>query len=159
MGNGGTEPFPKFIQAHTCSHAFAQMRQLTSMMFEGVPVRFPALTLGFLEAGSGWAPYFLQRMDEEWEKRGHVEATLLTRPPSEYVRGGNIYFSCEADEPLLPQAAQWVGDERIFYASDFPHWDHSYPHSVRELSERRDLSDPQKHCILAENARRFYKLA
>ena len=153
MGNAGGEPFPKFIQAHTCSHALAQMRQFTSMMFDGVPVRFPELTLAFLEAGSGWVPYFLQRMDEEWEKRGHAEAKLLTKSPTDYVRGGRIYFSCEADEPLLPQALQWVGDERIFYASDFPHWDHSYPKSVKELADRADLTDVQKRRILADNAR------
>jgi predicted TIM-barrel fold metal-dependent hydrolase len=122
-------------------------------------VRFPELTLAFLEAGSGWVPYFLQRMDEEWEKRGHAEAKLLTKSPTDYVRGGRIYFSCEADEPLLPQAIQWVGDERIFYASDFPHWDHSYPKSVKELADRADLTDGQKRRILADNARRFYTLA
>ena len=159
MGAAGGEPFPKFIQAHTCSHALAQMRQFTSMMFDGVPVRFPELTLAFLEAGSGWVPYFLQRMDEEWEKRGHAEAKLLTKSPTDYVRGGRIYFSCEVDEPLLPQALQWVGDDRIFYASDFPHWDHSYPKSVKELADRADLTDVQKRRILADNARRFYTLA
>ena len=157
-GFGGAEPFPKFIQAHTCSHALAQMRQITSMMFDGIPVRFPELKLAFLEAGAGWVPYFLQRMDEEWEKRGHVEATILTRSPTEYVRAGPIYFSCEADEPLLPQAAQWVGDDRIFYASDYPHWDHSYPRSVHELGERTDLTEAQKRLVLADNARRFYGL-
>lgn len=159
MGTAGSEPFPRFIQAHTCSHALAQMRQFTSMIFDGVPVRFPRLTLAFLEAGSGWVPYFLQRMDEEWEKRGHVEAKLLTEPPTSLVRQRPIYFSCEADEPLLPQAVAWVGDERIFYASDFPHWDHSYPKSVKELGDRADLTEAQKRAILADNARRFYKLA
>jgi predicted TIM-barrel fold metal-dependent hydrolase len=159
LGVAGSEPFPKFIQAHTCSHAFAQMRQFTSMIFDGVPVRFPELTLAFLEAGSGWTPYFLQRMDEEWEKRGHAEARLLTRPPTDYVRGGRIYFSCEADEPLLPQAVQWVGEDRIVYASDFPHWDHGYPKSVKELTERPDLTDDQKRRILADNARRLYRLS
>jgi uncharacterized protein len=159
MGVAGSEPFPKFIQAHTVSHAFGQMRQFTSMMFDGVPVRFPGLTLVYLEAGTGWVPYFLQRMDEEWEKRGDAEAKLLTRSPSEYVRGGHIYFSCEADEPLLPQAIQWVGDERIVYASDFPHWDNSYPKSVKELASRADLTDAQKRRILADNARQLYHLA
>jgi predicted TIM-barrel fold metal-dependent hydrolase len=158
MGVTGSEPFPRFIQAHTVSHVFGQMRQFTSMMFDGVSVRFPDLTLVYLEAGTGWVPYFLQRMDEEWEKRGHVEAKLLTRSPSECVRGGRIYFSCEADEPLLPQALQWVGDERIVYASDFPHWDNSYPKSVKELADRSDLTDAQKRRILADNARQLYHL-
>jgi predicted TIM-barrel fold metal-dependent hydrolase len=152
------EPFPKFIQAHTCSHAFAQLRQITSMIFEGVPERFPGLTIAYLEAGSGWVPYFLQRMDEEYEKRGHVEATLLTKSPTEYLRSGKIYVSCEADEPLLPQALAYIGDDQVVYASDFPHWDHSYPKSLKELKDRPDLTDGQKRKILADNARRLYGL-
>ena len=44
------------------------------------------------------------------------------------------------------------------YASDFPHWDHSYPKSVKELAERADLGDEAKRQVLAGNARKFYKL-
>ena len=158
MNAVGHEPFPKFIQAHTVSHAFAQLRQITSMMFDGIPVRFPELSIAYLEAGSGWIPYFLQRMDEEYEKRGASEAKLLTESPTEMVRSHPIYFSCEADEPLLPQALAYVGNDRIMYASDFPHWDHSYPKSVKELADRADLSDEAKRNVLAANARRFYHL-
>jgi len=158
MTDVGHEPFPKFIQAHTVSHVFAQLRQITSMMFDGVPVRFPELSIGYLEAGAGWIPYFLQRMDEEYEKRGHAEAKLLTQSPTEIVHGHQIYFSCEADELLLPQALAYVGDDRIMYASDFPHWDHSYPKSVKELADRADLGDAAKRQVLAGNSRRFYKL-
>ena len=158
MGSAGHEPFPKFIQAHACSHVFAQLRQITSMMFEGVHIRFPRLKIAFLEAGSGWIPFFLQRLDEEWEKRGHVEAKLLTKSPTDYVRGGNIYFSCETDEPLLPQALAYVGADRIMYASDVPHWDHSYPKSVKELADRADVTDAQKTSVFSGAARRFYNL-
>jgi predicted TIM-barrel fold metal-dependent hydrolase len=52
-----------------------------------------------------------------------------------------------------------VGDNQIVYASDFPHWDGSYPHSIGELRERDDLSEAQKGKVLADNARRLYKLA
>src|SRR5713101_7102083 len=158
MGVAGHEPFPKFIQAHAVSHVFAQLRQITSVMFDGVPVRFPELSIAYLEAGAGWIPYFLQRMDEEYEKRGASEAKLLTESPTEMVKSHPIYFSCEADEPLLPQALAYVGNDRIMYASDFPHWDHSYPKSVKELADRADLSDEAKRNVLAANARRFYHL-
>jgi len=158
MSNLGFEPFPKFIQAHTVSHAFGQMRQITSMIFEAVPARFPRLRIAYLEAGAGWVPYFIQRMDEEFEKRGHVEATRLPRRPSEYVRGGNIYFSCEAEEILLPQALAYVGADQILYASDYPHWDHGYPQSVKELTDRADVTDAQKRLIFSDNPRRLYRL-
>ena len=42
---------------------------------DGITARFPDLTIACLEAGAGWAPYFLQRMNEEWEKRGHVSVS------------------------------------------------------------------------------------
>ncbi len=158
LGGAGVDLFPRFIQAHTVSHPFGQMRQLTSIVFEGVPERFPALRLAFLEAGAGWAPYWMERMDDEFAKRGAAEAPVLKRRPSEYVRGGNVYFSCEADEWLLPQALKLVGENQIVYASDFPHWDHGYPGSVEEIVNRGDLTEAQKRKVLGENCRRLYGL-
>jgi predicted TIM-barrel fold metal-dependent hydrolase len=157
LGGGGVELFPRFLQAHTCSHAFGQMRQLTSIVLEGVPERFPRLRLAFLEAGCGWVPYWMERMDDEYAKRS-AEAPALRRRPSEYVRGGTLYFSCEADEWLLPPAVRLVGEQQIVYASDFPHWDHSYPASLDELRLRGDLTEAQKRAILGDNARRLYGL-
>jgi uncharacterized protein len=157
LGGAGVELFPQFIQAHTCSHAFGQMRQLTSVIFEGIPERFPDLRIAFLEAGCGWAPYWMERMDDEYAKRAS-EAPVLKKKPSDYVRSGKIYFSCEADEWLLGPAVKLVGENQIVYASDFPHWDHSFPQSIAEIRERGDLSDAQKQKILADNARRLYGL-
>ena len=153
----GVDLFPQFIQAHTCSHAFGQMRQITSMVFEGIPERFPRLRIAYLEAGCGWAPYWAERMDDEYAKRA-AEAPALTRKPSDYIRSGSIFFSCEADEWLLPQALKLIGENQIVYASDFPHWDHSYPASLDEIRDRGDITDIQKRKILSDNTRRLYGL-
>ena len=67
--------------------------------------------------------------------------------------------SCKADEPLLPQARACVGEDRIVYASDFPHRDHSFPKWIAELKGRPDLSDARKRTVPADNARRLYRLA
>jgi len=156
LGGGGVDLYPKFIQAHTVSHPFGQMRQLTSIVFEGIPERFPHLRLAFLEAGVGWVPYWMGRMDEEYDKRGDVDAPGLKKSPSEYVKSGNLYFSCEADEPLLPEALRLVGEDVVVYASDYPHWDNEFPGSIRVLKERKDITDKQAGKILADNARRLY---
>jgi predicted TIM-barrel fold metal-dependent hydrolase len=84
-------------------------------------------------------------------------ATVRKRP-SEYVRSGTIFFSCEADEWLLPQALRIVGENQVVYASDFPHWDHSYPGSIEEIRTRGDLTEVQKGKLLSDNARRLYGL-
>ena len=59
-----------------------------------------------------------------------------------------------ADDKLLPQAIEYMGASQILYASDFPHWDHSYPKSLKELADRPDVSDDDKRKIFSENPRR-----
>ena len=44
-------------------HPVAQMIQMTSFVYEGVFDRFPKLRVGFLEAGTGWVPYMIDRLD------------------------------------------------------------------------------------------------
>src|SRR5437868_3008165 len=66
----GADLFDRFVEVHTLSHPFAQMIQMTSLAFRGVFEAFPRLKVAFLEAGCTWVPYWLGRMDEEWEKRG-----------------------------------------------------------------------------------------
>src|SRR3989449_3426353 len=93
LGGAGVDLFPRFIQAHTCSHPFGQMRQLTSIVFEGIPERFPDLRLAFLEAGAGWAPYWMGRRGDEDDKRGEGAAAALPDKPSDNVPSGETHFS------------------------------------------------------------------
>jgi predicted TIM-barrel fold metal-dependent hydrolase len=148
--------FDKFIEVHTLSHPVAQMIQLTGMLFEGVPELFPRLKIAFMESGCSWVPFWMDRMDEEYEKRGEIEAPLLKKEPSEYVRGGQLYFHAEADEQSMAEAVRRLGDDILFYATDFPHWDHSAPESMHEMAGREDLSLETRRKVLADNARRLY---
>ncbi len=149
--------FDRLIQAHTLSHSGAEMRQMSSIIFEGLPERFPDLRMAFLEAGATWVPYFMDRMDEEFEFRA-AEAPLLKKKPSEYVKSPNIFVACEPEERLLPQTLDIVGANSIIFASDFPHWDHSFPNCLFELEGRTDLSTTQKSQILIDNPKRLYGL-
>src|SRR3989442_3134216 len=99
----------------------------------------------------------MERMDDEYAKRA-AEAPVLKRKPSDYVRSGKIYVSCEADEWLLPQALKLLGENQIVYASDFPRWDNSYPQSIREIRDRAALNDAQQQQIRSDHARRRYTL-
>lgn len=151
----GSELLPSFISTHTCGHPFPVLRQLTAMVFEGIPERFPRLTLGFLEIGCGWLPYWMERMDEEYEKRAR-EAPLLKAKPSEYLTGGRIFYSCEPDEKMISTVVDMIGPDCIMYASDYPHWDMTYPESAGLIRKRHDLSEETKRKVLSDNAYRFY---
>jgi len=152
----GADGFDKFIEVHTLSHPVAQMIQLTGMIFEGVPEKYPRLRIGFMEAGCSWLPFWMDRMDEEWAKRGEVEAPLCRKKPSDYLRSGQLFFAAEGDEKSLPEVVRRLGDDLIFYASDVPHWDHDYPANIHELTGRDDLSVETRQKILSENTRRLY---
>jgi uncharacterized protein len=152
------ELFDQFIDVHALSHSFAQMMQMTSIVLRGVLERFPRLRVAFMEAGCSWVPYWMGRLDEEWEKRGKVEAPLCKKKPSEYVRSGRVYLHAEDYEPLVGATAALLSPQVLYYASDWPHWDNEFPENIDHLSHREDLSPEAKTWLLSETAKRLYKL-
>ena len=156
----GFDFFDTFIKTHTLEHPFAILIQLTSMIFDGVFERFPRLRVAFLEAGCGWVPYMMDRMDEEFERRGARWAPSLKRKPSEVIKGGNIFVSCEVEERMLPHVIEFMGEDNLFFASDYPHERRraEFLKDLPEFVERTDLSDKVKEKILFHNTRRFYRL-
>ena len=154
----GTSDFPKFIQAHAVSHPFGIIRQFTSMMLEGVFERFGDVRFALLECGATWAPWYLDRLDEEFENRGAEEAPDLSRPPSTFVcEGGNIFLGCESEERLLRASLDLIGSDTLMYASDWPHWDGGYPGSLDTMRAREDLTEVQRSGVLYRGAQRFYR--
>jgi uncharacterized protein len=145
---------------HTLEHPIAQMIQLTSVVLDGVFDMFPQLRMGFLEAGAGWVPYMMDRMDEKFHidrKRKHFPLSQL---PSQYFKRGNIYVTCETDEKILDVMLREMGEDYIMYPTDFPHERQAgeFAKDIPEFLERPDLSDRAKRKILSENAKRFYGL-
>ena len=147
-----------FAEVHTYAFPAALLLQFTSIVFEGVPVRFPNVRLPFLEIGATWLPYWLDRMDEHWELRGEVEAPHLKKKPSDIVRESRIYVSLEAEETLLPQTVDYLGDGHFLYASDVPHWDCGYPDNLTGLWENKELSRDTKERIMYHNAKACFRL-
>ena len=152
----GNTRFHKYIGVHMTSHPFEQMLSLVSIISNGVLDRFPRLKVGFLEAGVGFLPYWMERFDEKYLLR-KSEMESLKMLPSEYIKDHRCYFTCEGEESALPLVIEQFGDECMMYASDYPHWDMEWPHSVSQVVRRKDISDKTKQKILADNAREFYR--
>ncbi|MDH3444027.1 MAG: amidohydrolase [Deltaproteobacteria bacterium] len=155
-GPAGEIRFDSFIHMHTIGRPVETFIQFTGLIYGGVTEHFPNLRIAFLECGVGWIPYWMERMDEEWEKRGKFEAPLCKRKPSEYVKHGNLFFAMEPEEETLPYVIERIGDDRIVFASDYPHWDGMFPHVVSTIRGRKDISDTAKAKVLGGNAKRFY---
>ncbi len=146
-----------WLITHALSFPMGLTHALASVVCGGVLERFPTLRVAFLEGGCGWLPFYMDRLDEHVEKLP-VLVPWLTRAPSEYIRGGRLFISCEPEEDLAYPISR-LGEDVIMYASDYAHWDCEYPNSVRKIAERAELTEAQKHKILRENALNCYRLS
>jgi predicted TIM-barrel fold metal-dependent hydrolase len=150
--------FSNYAQVHTLSFPVDQMVALTALSMGGVLDRLPTLRVGFMESGIGWVPYFLHRMHEHREKWGEMLPTM-TSDPRELVERDQIFFSFEAEEPLLEVCVEHLGLNPWLYASDYPHWDSDFPGTVEECREMAaPLGSDATAQLLGDNAKRFYKL-
>lgn len=156
-GAEGQDRWENFLQAHTVSFSFEIMQAFLGMLTSGVMERFQKLKLGFFEAGCGWLPYWLDRIDEHYEKR-QEEAPLLKGKPSEYVGSGRVYVSFDPDDAMLPYCMERYGDDMWLFAADYPHWDTLFPNATREVRKRADISDAQKRKVFFDNVNQFYSL-
>ncbi|MFQ5934244.1 MAG: amidohydrolase family protein [Dehalococcoidia bacterium] len=125
-----------------------------SIMSSGVLDEFPGLRLAFLEAGSEWLPYALHQMGRAW-RAGRIPTK---REPKEYPRSGNIFISVEADEDIN-YLLNYISEDRLVIASDYPHGDPSHEEDmVGEVEKRTDLPERVREKILNDNPRRLYGL-
>jgi uncharacterized protein len=137
---------------------------LVSMMSGGIFDRFPNLRVVYLEAGCLWVHFILERLHHRFQHSGKNLVNVVSRTapiqklaPMDYVMKGNLYFSAEIEDALLPQVLELVGDGQIMFGSDMPHGDRER-FAARMLQERTDISESAKTKILESNPMRFYDL-
>jgi predicted TIM-barrel fold metal-dependent hydrolase len=149
-----------------CEHPYAA--QIISFTFpllfgffaivDGVLDRFPDLRVGLFEGGTQWIPYLVDRMDHYYQVDTRLQWGVLPKKlPSEYLKDGNLYVTCEADDRLLPSVLEQWGEDRVMVSSDMPHAE--LRDSARdEILARTDLSAGVKRKLLVDNALAFYSL-
>ena len=155
--SAGADRFETRFGLHACSHPMEQMMAMLALIEGGVLERHPLLRFAFLEAGGGWIPYWLWRLDREyhdleWEVRGNV-----TMKPSDYFRR-QCFVSIEPTEPYLGPLMDFIGADNIIIGSDFPHMDHD-PNVLKDaLALETTLSRAVVQKLLWDNPRRLYAL-
>ncbi|MBV8456478.1 MAG: amidohydrolase family protein, partial [Acetobacteraceae bacterium] len=91
---GGEDTWENLFLQRSAAHPWCGMRNMAALIGSGVMDRYPGLRIGTLEAGHGWLPFWMARIDEHAET---VKAALpeLQHKPSEYVLGGRYFQSIE----------------------------------------------------------------
>jgi uncharacterized protein len=139
---------------------------LAKIIYGGICHRFPRLNFVSVESGIGWLPFALEAMDWQWKNCGvaqeHPEYDLL---PSEYFRR-QIYGCFWFENATAKFALDFLGDDHIFYETDFPHPTCMAPGPAttavrpQEYIEHAlgDLPEATLRRILHDNAARVYHL-
>ena len=125
----------------------------------GVLERWPGLRVVLVEAGIGWIPYYLERLDTMVDNHGWdtFPDKVIKEKPSFYWHR-NMAATFEQD--LIGVRNRYdIGVENLMWATDYPHPDSTWPRSQEVLKEHfTDVPADEVELIAAGNATRIYKL-
>jgi uncharacterized protein len=157
MPTVGIDRFEGRAAKHIVSHTMEMMLACLAVIWGGVCEKHPKIRIGFLESGGGWIAPWLDRMDRHFDDQGFNDSGLTTRPSDLFRR--NCWISFEPVEGSLKVLADYIGPNKIMWATDYPHRDGFFPGAPDMVRERlKGTSPATQHGVLAGGAMGFYGL-
>ncbi|HEY5154242.1 MAG TPA: amidohydrolase family protein [Acidimicrobiales bacterium] len=126
------------------------------LLWSRVLKQFPAMRIALSEGGTGWIPYFIDRLDRTYDMH-HLWTgqDFGDRLPSDVFR--EHFLTCFIADPIGIQLRQQIGVDNMAWECDYPHSDSSWPHAPEELARvAADVPDEDLYKIGFENACRWY---
>jgi len=117
---------------------------------------FPEVRIALSEGGTGWIPYFLERLDRTYEMH-HLWTgqDFGAKLPSEVFR--ERFLTCFISDPVGIKLRYDIGLDNIAWECDYPHSDSTWPNSAEALEEvMMGVPDEEVNKITFENACRWY---
>ena len=94
-------------------------------------------------------------MDRHFDDKGFNEFAPSMRPSELFKR--NCWISFEPVENSIAVLADYIGPDKIMWATDYPHQDGFFPDAPKMLRERlATLSDESKRQVMAGGALGYY---
>lgn len=126
------------------------------LVWSRVIKNFPDIKIALSEGGTGWIPYFLDRIDRTYDMH-HLWTgqDFGGKLPSEVFR--EHFLTCFISDPVGVGLRDMIGIDNIAWECDYPHSDSSWPTAPEELAAVADgVSDSDLNKITHENAMRWY---
>jgi predicted TIM-barrel fold metal-dependent hydrolase len=156
MPQVGMDRFATRGGQHIITHTLEMMLACLAI-WGGVCERHPKVRIGFMESGGGWVAPWLDRMDRHFDDQCFNDSGLKTRPSELFQR--NCWISFEPVEGSLRVLADYIGPNKIMWATDYPHADGFFPGAPDMVRERiKDTSPETQRGVLAGGALAFYGL-
>ena len=126
------------------------------LLWSRVLKEFPGIRFALSEGGTGWIPYFMDRLDRTYEMHhrwtGQDFGGAL---PSEVFR--EHFLTCFIADPVGLRLRHDIGMDSIAWECDYPHSDSSWPEAPEELAAVcAEVPDDEVAKISYENACRWY---
>jgi hypothetical protein len=118
------------------------------------------LRVALSEGGTGWIPYFLDRLDRTFEMHHAWTGQDFGpgRTPSTVFR--EHILTCFITDPVGLALRHEIGVENMCWEQDYPHSDSSWPAAPEEFADhaaRYQVPDDELAKITHENARHWYR--
>lgn len=126
------------------------------LLWSRVIKEFPDLRFALSEGGTGWIPYFVDRIDRTYEMH-HLWTgqDFGDKLPSEVFR--ERFLTCFISDPVGIRLRHDIGLDNIAWECDYPHSDSSWPAAPEELAAVTEgVADSEINKITYENACRWY---
>jgi predicted TIM-barrel fold metal-dependent hydrolase len=126
------------------------------LLWSRVIKKYPDIKIALSEGGTGWIPYFLDRVDRTYDMH-HLWTgqDFGGKLPSEVFR--EHFLTCFISDPVGIRLRHDIGIDNIAWECDYPHSDSSWPNAPEELAETAaDVPDAELNKITHENALRWY---
>jgi predicted TIM-barrel fold metal-dependent hydrolase len=126
------------------------------LLWSRVLKKFPAMRIALSEGGTGWIPYFLDRLDRTYEMHHQWTGQDFGKQlPSDVFR--EHFLTCFISDPVGLQLRDAIGIDNIAWECDYPHSDSSWPNSAEDLLKHaQGVSDSDLQKITLENACRWF---
>ncbi len=117
---------------------------------------FPAIRFALTEGGTGWIPYFMERLDRTYDMhRAWTGQDFGDRIPSEVFR--EHFLTCFITDPVGVELRHKIGIDSVCWELDYPHSDSSWPTPAESLlAVTAGVPDDELHKMTHENAMRWY---
>jgi predicted TIM-barrel fold metal-dependent hydrolase len=126
------------------------------LVWSRVLKEFPDIRFALSEGGTGWIPYFLDRLDRTYDMhRLWTGQDFGDRLPSDVFR--EHFLTCFIADPVGLELRHLIGLDNIAWECDYPHSDSSWPEAPEELARVAvGVPDQELARITYENACRWY---
>jgi predicted TIM-barrel fold metal-dependent hydrolase len=126
------------------------------LVWSNVLRKFPALNVALSEGGIGWIPYFLERVDYNYDRHHRwTGQDFGDRLPSEVFNEHVI--TCFIDDHFGVASREFLNMDRVCWECDYPHSDSTWPTAPETLAKQLDgVSDHDIDRITHLNAMRLF---